>query len=227
MLNFSSEINYSVLFYFRLRSDSIVNNRRRGGRLQRSNSTSSIAARLGVRRNNSGIRNNTNKPVDNVATGRRRLNRSNSFSNLQRNRSNSRARSLSRTNSNTNLSRSNSRSSIRRTNSQIDRQLSALQQKQELLLQKRNQLTAGRNPRRRIGTVAARGRRRSASVNARLGPNRTNPPIKRGGGRLQGRIGNTGKPIMRGRIFRNSVALQQNAGHQNIRSRSRSRSRTR
>lgn len=213
-------------FNFRLRADSIVGNRRRLARIQRSNSSSNIAARLGVRRN-SGVGAPNRLPA-NANGPRRKLNRSNSFSNTQRN--NSRARSLSRSNSNTNLTRSTSRSSIRRANSRnrnsINRQLTVLQQQQQFLLQQRQRLSTGRNLRRRMGNIAApQQRKRSNSVNARLGGNRTNAVLKRGGGRIQGRIGV--KPILRGRVFRNSTGPPNNNGQQPNQTRSRSRSRTR
>lgn len=219
-------VQFFIYFQPRLRADTIIGNRRRPARVQRSNSTSNIAARLGVRRN-SGVGAPNRLPA-NVNGPRRKLNRSNSFSNTQR--SNSRARSLSRSNSNTNLTRSNSRTSILRANSRnrktINRQLTVLQQQQQFLLQQRQRLSTGRNLRRQMGNIAAPlQRKRSNSVNARLGNNRTNAVLKRGGGRIQGRIGV--KPIVRGRIFRNSAGPQINNGQQINQGRSRSRSRMR
>lgn len=227
----NSHLDYILIClkkFYRLRSDTIGNNRRRPLRLQRSNSTSNIAARLGNRRNSIvGGPNNNNIQNGNGPAPRRRLNRTNSFSNLQR------SSSRSNTNMTTNLTRSNSRSSLRRANNHnnINRQLTVLQQQQQLLQKQKEQLLAltSRNPRRRNVKAGnpQQQRNRSNSVNPRLGVNRTNQVITLGGGRFQGRIGV--KPIVRGRIIRNSAGPR-NANRQQLnqlQNRSRSLSRTR
>lgn len=148
-------------------------------RLRRSNSVTSISARLGNRRlfaNNNQIQNNN---------PRRRLNRTvNNNNNSRQNtpRSNSRARSNSRSrvpnarsNSRTRLTRSNSQSNLKRVNS-------------------RNNLNQVNTPRRNGLT--------KLSVNSRLGLNRTANPIIVGN-RTRRAVGNTG---IRGRVVRRGAA---------------------
>lgn len=156
-------------------------------RLRRSNSVTSISARLGNRRlfaNNNQIQNNN---------PRRRLNRTvNNNNNSRQNtpRSNSRARSNSRSrvpnarsNSRTRLTRSNSQSNLKRVNS-------------------RNNLNQVNTPRRPLNKNNFRNGLTKPSVNSRLGLNRTANPIIVGN-RTRRAVGNTG---IRGRVVRRGAA---------------------
>lgn len=155
-----------------------------GGRRRRSASVSSVHSRLGVSR---GPRRNSNFKLNNINnTGpRRRLQRSNSISNLKRSASNG------------NLARSQSRSNLQRTNSNTNLNAGNRQRNRS---RSRNRLNVsnGKPNRRRLnrnfqGTNLRRSNSKgNLATAARFGINRNNNPIN---ARRNRRRANAGQSI--------------------------------
>lgn len=166
---------------------------------QRSNSTNSLAGRLGTRRQSGGM------PAGIAGQPRRRINRSNLTTRRPASRQ---SRPLSRSNSQNRRSNSqNRRSNSRQRFPSTRRDGSVLPQRRTRSVSRNRANTSNLQARRPVGNRSnsrVRGKPRNNSVNARLGINRTSVI-----GQRRGANGAGGPGVIRGRVFKRRAS---NAG---------------